>query len=77
MGVFRVNDWVRVHGVEGSGPSQQASRQYAGSLGRVIVTPGIPAGDYSVQIDGGPPSPVQLPEAALRRVATDEYGDPL
>jgi hypothetical protein len=73
--VFEPGEWVRVHPVEGSEVSQQASRQHAGQRGRVIVQAMLPGGDYTVQLENG--LELRLPEAALTGVPTDEYGDPL
>ncbi len=71
--MFEPGEWVRVHAVEGSEVSQQASRQHAGQRGRVIVQAMLPGGDYTVQMEDGPE--LRLPEAALTRVPIDEYGD--
>ncbi len=73
--MFLPGEWVRVHAVEGSEASQQASRRHAGQLGRVIVQAMLPGGDYTVQMDNGPE--LRLPEAALTRVPIDEYSEPL
>ncbi len=73
--MFEAGEWVRVHAVEGSGVSQQASQKHAGQLGRVIVQAVIPGGDYTVLMDDG--LELRVPEAALARVPTDEYGNPL
>ncbi len=73
--MFEPGEWVRVHPVEGLEVSQQASRQHAGQLGRVIVQAMLPGSDYTVMMEDG--LELQLPEAALTRVPTDEYGEPL
>lgn len=52
--------WVSVGPVAGSEPSHQASQQYAGQRGRVILPPLLPDGDYTVKMDGGGPE-VRLP----------------
>ena len=68
--------WVSVGPVAGSEPGHQASQQYAGQRGRVILPPMLPDGDYTVKIDGGGPE-VRLPAAALAPLPADEYGFPL
>jgi hypothetical protein len=73
--LVREGDWVRVIAVTGLGPGQQASRRYAGQLGRVTEMPTDPGGYYAVMLDDGPQ--LQLPDAAFVWVPIDEYGDPI
>ncbi len=71
-GVFKVSDWVRIHPLAESG----ASQRYAGKLGQLVVEARFPGGVCTVRMKEDHTDRL-MPEAALERVPTDEYGNPL
>jgi hypothetical protein len=70
--MIELGDRVRVRAV----PTSDASREYAGQLGKVMsIPPASTDWDYDVRLDDG--TPIRVPRVAFTRIATDADGNPL